>query len=631
MALESDGHLVERFRTIMFLPLVVPSPSDGGGGMKFRQDQTQHLLHTLKQVSGDGKPWREVADKLSHLDTCVGQDVASPPKPGQTCDRRAATDSDPTAADAALKAATGSAEDITFPQRMKYQEFVYFHGFIQKLLFSRHAGREGDADNDLRIFQRTDIRQIRITTAPAASGDPPPFKVTLTCDRFNLYVFPIGIAILCVELSGGQTGVVENTRTSLTHVLAIQNVIRRIYPPYFALKGDALELREFPAHIEFIDCKGKVFVEDKMLPGEWMARVTDQKGDPADPRCNPMSNAWRHVLRPLCIEGDTAAAAPAWRQVVDERMPCMTFISCPTAGKLSDALWLRLVYMDQPGNGFAYNRKFEPDWKKRYCYDRHWYGEYGTRYLISSYSFLCVGDPCEDLFPKTIEQHFRRMYADMMLLNQFQFAALLALSNWISDAVPEPAQAERKRQHLRNEVKELRAIYVSFVQRFWFTNVSNQIQARELYAKIRDHIGTETLYEEVSRQLADVNEYLEAEEQADQSDAALKLNVLAGVGLGASVPLSALALLGDKVSWFGKFNSEAALGGRPASWLLDSSVIVVSIGLAYLLLGWLLSVMVMGERGRATRRFISLLRKLGGILMAVAVVLFTLGLIVHHP
>lgn len=529
----SFSHKVCDFRQILFLPLIRPE-SPAPRDLRNEPDWRRREAKALSQAkSVDGKPcWVEIKDHMRHL-TPDGADV----------------------------------------DRWAYQEFVYFHEFIQSVLFDDGEGwTKQDSPPPLRMFKRIDVTAMQVTIpVDKKLFGISQMVVPLLVERLNLYLFSQGVAILCIEVAADPDWTPHELPPTLAHVQALQNALRRLYPPYFkpAVAG-GFEAPEFPTRIIMTGAKGMVIADEVMKPEDFLepfvksCRHTSSERKTSS-RFNPVAKPWKELLRPLQVATTGMDADNAWRQVVDERMPTMTFMSCPTAGQITDGDWLRLVYLDTPGYGFAYDRGFEPNWEATYAYDRHWYKTghdpqvahvpSGTRYLISPYSFVVVGTPYAEMFPGTIGQHFRRMYADMMLLNHFQFSALLALSSWISGAVEAHGGAE-ERQALREKMRTLRGLFLEFVERFWFTNVSNQIQARELYGMIRDRMETRMIYDEVSKQLADANEYLETEEQAEQTDAGMKLNTLAALGIGASLTFAFFALFdatGQSFVGFNKF------------------------------------------------------------------------------
>lgn len=574
---QSFTHEIRDFRQILFLPLIRPEAPDSND-LRAEPIWRKTEARALTRARGfDGKPcWVEINDHMRHL-TPDGADV----------------------------------------DRWAYQEFVYFHEFIQSVLFDDGQGwTKQDSPRPLRMFKRVDIVGMKVTIPIEEElFGASEMVVPLIVERLNLYLFSQGVAILCVEVIADPLWAPDSLPPTLAHVQALQNALRRLYPPYVkpSVKSDSLEAPEFPKRIMLTGADGVVIADCVMTPEDFLRPFVDscrsRDGTKhASNRHNPVATPWAELLHPLRVATTGESIRNAWRQVVDERMPTMTFMNCASAGRIKDADWLRLVYLDTPGKGFAYDEGFEPEWEKKYAYDRHWNKTgndakraqmpYGTRYLISAYSFVIVGTPHKELFPEAIGQHFRRMYADMMLLNHFQFAALLALSSWISNAVEEHGGAD-ERQNLRVEMRTMRGLFLEFMERFWFTNVSNQIQARELYDRIRERIGTERIYEEVSKQLADANEYLEAEEQGEQTEAGMRLNVIAAIGVGASVPLSALALVDSasevpKKLGFGKFK-------YPEGLFFDFGFVLVVVAIGYAALWALLRFASPGQRASEAR------------------------------
>ncbi|MFN5287669.1 MAG: hypothetical protein ACK5KS_22820, partial [Planctomyces sp.] len=90
---------------------------------------------------------------------------------------------------------------------------------------------------------------------------------------------------------------------------------------------------------------------------------------------------WQGLLHPLQPQGVSAfntARTPAcglkFRQLVDERLPLMAHISVDDPRQISEADWMRLAWLDEPGDSerMEYAPQLSREQFQRVCYDLFW-------------------------------------------------------------------------------------------------------------------------------------------------------------------------------------------------------------------------------------------------------------------
>jgi hypothetical protein len=192
------------------------------------------------------------------------------------------------------------------------------------------------------------------------------------------------------------------------------------------------------------------------------------------------------------------------------------------------------------------------------------------------YAFTVLGQTSSGYFTSRndgILSHFRRHYMVMGLLIHFQRAALLSFSDQMSAALTQHGHGgEAFRKVARSTLRQI----LDFTDRYWFPEISTQVQAKELYALWREQLNLQELYNQVMEEAREVTRFLdlEAENKAEemarkQADAAQNLNLeisKAGLSIGRAGILMALAsalatgafgLLTDqtKPNFDGSFNS----------------------------------------------------------------------------
>src|SRR5216684_4364844 len=372
-------------------------------------------------------------------------------------------------------------ERIPDPQEedTRYSEFVYFHPFVQRFLYSR-SDAPNNEDAALRLLQREDIKGVRIALG---LWDPQQQKsirneVTLAVTRMHLYFFRTRVAFLVVEVE-----TISGQRLKRELVLEIQDRLRRAYTPFWIDDQPGL----CPVEVEWLGDNGRVIARSDYNDKSSYETIARNY------RAPPLSKHWSELLRPLeyCL-GRPKNGVLSFRQIEDERIPAMTFVTVENpADQISDGDWIRLAFLDGDGNqhGKPYSASFLRDFEKTYCYDRFWDPGAGmlTRYLCCGYGFTVVADT-RDRLKAILHKHFRHHYFQMGLITHFHRASLLVFSDRLS------------RERTGTKIQLLQSEIVDFVGQFWFKEISNQLQGRELFELWSRHLNTAVLFQQVMRE-----------------------------------------------------------------------------------------------------------------------------------
>lgn len=486
---------VRLFREILLWPLAF-DVGDGGKGM----------AKLAARMQGTHPVWEEVKDPRRHL----RKDGTDGPLP-----------------------------------RDAYAEVVYFHPFVQRFLFADSATPPDR--RPMRLFRRTDVTGVRLTWA----GDwaVPARVYTLAVDRINLYLFDSGIAMLVVEVS------TADGAETLT-LADVQNILcrfRRAYPPFWA--G---EERDIPGEcfqsVEWLCGSAPLPGPGPEEAGALSARLSDS-GEP------PVLHQWRVLLSPLRLRAYCPRGTPAHRMglshVVDDRIPTMALVGVDDPFAIDLGNQMRLCFADEPGNDpLPYAHDFLEDFESKHAYDRFWekgHCEHTTRYLCSGYNFVVLakdgGPEAWSFLRAHLQTHFRRHYFQIGLLCHHQKAALLTLSDAVSGAVDRFAadltaspDDPQPRDALRKAMERLHGRALAFTHRFWFTDITNQIQGQELTALWNRQLGTQAVFDQLNREITESTAYLSARSQDRSTRAALRLNYLAAAGLVLALTTGALGM-----------------------------------------------------------------------------------------
>lgn len=523
-ATPATGIAVHLFREILLVPLAIEWHSN-----KDRLRIGRDLMAVAAEALS-GSRWRPVEDRLLHM----------------------RTDRSPDAADPAKRAATLAPA---------YEEFVFFEPYVQRFLYGSSAGGRGRPP--MRLFARDDVEGLEI----GLSGqDPPPDEAVPTPDggsgdktgllhfcfrvqRCNLYLLDTGNALLVVEIEHDPE--VGGTPLTLAHAQRLLESVRRVFPPYFmaARDGSGLEAPYFPASFRWRLAGGEHATKSHGTPTA--DAIIEQVLGPADAprgkaRHPPMSEPWRALLEPLHVEG----YAPEIRvrpevvlgQTGDDRAFVLAQIGVPHPDRIARSDWVRLCFADSPGDGFPYGPSLLDGFEKQHCYDRFWDEAPGdwkkVRYLVCGYAMVVVGQDdgtngrSPSFFRAILSKHLQRHYFQLVLIACFQKAALLTLSERLALALEaEDDRSPRFRDAVHAMARESR----HFTHRYWFEDISAQVQAGELFSLLRDHLRTRALYDQVVSELGEADRSLIADEQGEVSEHQERLNVIAGVGLVLAV------------------------------------------------------------------------------------------------
>lgn len=445
------------------------------------------------------------------------------------------------------------------PKGGPYEEFVYFHDFVQSLLY-RQIDREETNAAPIRLYRRDDVKALDATV----DGRLHRFQVGMLA----LHLFQAGTAIMTLELihePGAGSGL------ALAEAQTVIDYLRRAYPGYWQDDGTTAGL--CPSDVVLMGAGGAPIGAGEPVGGR--VKATEWARERRVPR---VFHWWRALLAPLRLKGEDGHG-PAWRHILDERLPLMTWLSLSGAsgGTPADDLalvspgdWMRIAAADAAGDAdMPYNATFlDETLGATAFYDRFFPGpgmapDQATRYLFAGYHLAMVGagprNGAFSFFDDIVVEHFRRHYRQMVFLALLEFATLLAFSSRITALV---ADTIDRSDGFRRRLQRIEEDFLQFTHLHRFTNVSNHLQAKEMFTKLRHSLQLDALYEDVRQEIKSAVDFSFAQQQSDQTRAAQRLTEVATLGLPAALAVGAAGMNvlvgGDTldVSW---------LGGEPGS------------------------------------------------------------------
>ena len=417
-------------------------------------------------------------------------------------------------------------------QQRHYSEFVTFLPYVRRFLYGEGKGRTGAGavDSPIRVFRRKDITAVRMQFS---AGVPP---VTMDVAHVDLcFFYDIDVVILIVEICARDVSLAE-----------AQDALHRFgrgYPTYWQDDGHGGHCL---ARAEWLGHDGNVLAASDY---EQRERYLAFVGRYRAPR---FSAHWTYLLKPIVPDHSDEKGLIRFRQIEYSRMPLLAYIAMDNARALTRTDFVRLGLVTGAGTteGSPYSTRYLRDFEDRYCYDQFWdedrAGKPGTRLMSCGHAFTMVGDAGDPFFVDReggMLGQFRHQYFLLFLIPHIHKATLLMLSDRMVDALNhlDIRDAESVKRFKRT-IRQLREIFLRFTHRYWFHEVSDQPQAKELYRMTSNYLGTDRLYEEIREELADMANYLESDTLRRQANTVVRLTVVTAFGLVGTVATGFLGM-----------------------------------------------------------------------------------------
>lgn len=140
------------------------------------------------------------------------------------------------------------------------------------------------------------------------------------------------------------------------------------------------------------------------------------------------------------------------------------------------------VYVDHADGCSCQNKKMRTELLNKALYER--WTDYGTRYYITDYSFMLLGD---DELPGYIVESFLTQYYQMACLVISQRASLMKFKREVTNmASGLEKTGKRVKVSSINKIMDLQERFVAFESQLYFDEVSSEQQGIEMYDKLVD-------------------------------------------------------------------------------------------------------------------------------------------------
>ncbi len=374
--------------------------------------------------------------------------------------------------------------DLYSTDAKRFAEFAYFHPFIQRVLYERDPNAR-----PMAVLARNDVRQLAVKLNDST-------EVKAQVKRAQMFLFTTELALVAVQLHiPGSHLQTLDPKAALSLTFNFPDQVRRVYTPYW--NGD--HPGQTPLTAFWLDAAGNQIG----VAGDY--RCQAQIGAAIDSRRPPMIGHWQSLVAPWLDSANSSPGPIAFHQLGDERCHTMVYLSVDRPHDLADYHQYRIAFLDEAGTDWAYNPKFLRAQADQIFYDRFWERSSGwmnTRYLSTGYSFVLL----RDAFPSAdyLHDHFQSHYFFLNLLALMQKCSLLIAWQRLSDIIRIYASADQspeKRKDFHRDQKWLSEDVAEYVALFEFSQVSNQLQALELFSMIRANLQCDRLFAEVMRQI----------------------------------------------------------------------------------------------------------------------------------
>jgi len=471
--------VVRHFRQILLWPLrVIPGQAEGTHISRYWE-----LLEAL----GEQCPWREVADEF------------------------------------------GDPNDF---QERHYKEFITFLPYVQRFLYGEGMGREGltgYGNSPIRAFRRRGIDRMRVIF----DDQSPP--VVFEVAHIDLYFFyDIDIIILAVEFFAND----------LPLPLAQEALFKlgRAYPGFWEANGQG---GQCPRRVEWLSAAGETLaVSDYQDRRQYLPFVCRH-------RSPNVAAHWEYLLRPLALYHSDNEGVMLYRQVEYHRMPLLAYLSFDDPHALTRGDFARLALIAKPGasDTLPYSERELADFEQKYCYDKFWdpaNPAFSSRYLCCGHAFVMVGKASERFFTDPdagLLGQFRHQYFLVNLIAHFHKATLMLFSEWLAAAISQlDIRNVDSIKFFKREIRRVMETFLRFTHRYWFHEVSNQAQVRDLFRMLTGHLDTDRVYQDVSAAVKDMNQYLDSDSLRRQAGTVVRLTVVTTLGLIATVSTGFLGM-----------------------------------------------------------------------------------------
>ena len=417
-------------------------------------------------------------------------------------------------------------------QERHYKEFVTFLPYVQRFLYGEGVGHEGASSygkSPIRVYRRHDITQIRVIF----DAQSPPVVFDLA--HIDLYFFyDIDIVILAVEFHA------NDLPLSLAQEALFK--LGRAYPAFWEANGQG---GQCPFRVEWLAASGETLAVSDYENRRRYLNFVCQHRSPC------IAAHWEYLLRPLVPYHSNLEGAVRYRQIEYHRMPLLAYLSFDEPQTLTRGDFVRLALVTKPGTSetLPYSEWELTDFEQKYCYDKFWNpgnSALGSRYLCCGHAFMMIGKADDRFFTDAetgLLGQFRHQYFLVNLIAHFHKATLMLFSEWLVTAVSQlDIRDVASVKSFKREIRRIFETFLRFTHRYWFHEVSNQAQAKDLFRMLTGHLDTDRIYRDISEAVKEMSEYLDSDSIRRQANTVVRLTVVTTFGMIGTISTGILGM-----------------------------------------------------------------------------------------
>ncbi|MDC0948855.1 hypothetical protein OAS86_05900 [Gammaproteobacteria bacterium] len=428
----------------------------------------------------------------------------------------------------------------------------YFHPFVRDLLFAepKNSSSRSNELPPITVYQPRKGGQVSEPSRITMTGFSDETKqiVTATLDIKSRYIVRLatGVIVYWTRLR------LNDAPVSINVVQEITDRLRQAYPPYWKFADVDYQYGKPQAecipghHPESITVFNKD--DQNLLSLNFMDEDALSNSVENKPT---LSRHWQKLI------GEQVSELAEIR--LDERIPYCSWVECPDLQLLTEGDWLRLATGGESGNsdGTPYARRYVSEMLEKTTLDWFYepksagaqkdvnHGWMTTRHLMTGYGYTMVGSG--DYITNAASgglAAFRRPYALMFLICQAYAASVIDLQQQLSKAAGKLFNARTaaqrddtniKVQEARSAVQRIHIKILDFSHDYWFDQLSNQVQARELFSRWKTFLELDQAYERLRSDASELIHWEDVNLQQSDTRAAQRLNLIAMVGLFAAL------------------------------------------------------------------------------------------------
>ena len=423
----------------------------------------------------------------------------------------------------------------------KYSESVYYYDYVNEALFNKEQFDKQDISwNFVKRFHKGKL-SFKIYGSN---------EYALEIVQVSLRIFFSGVAILVIEAKNCKFAISED-------ILKINEYARRVYPQFLPLEG----------------AKGS------FLP-DWITIELDEGSiteDFQEYKTPKMYKIGKHILWMLggnfatTIQKDSFFIQP----ILDDRMFVVSWYWNKYALQIAqryeeDDFWYRYVFVDGQ-NKTVQDEAMQKELITKATYTR--WKNYGTLYGVSRYSFVALCDG-EWFCKNVILSHMRYHYKDMALYILANRATIVRFFDEVSSI----ARLKDKVDRFYERTVEMYYLYLEFMSRLFFREITPQDQGIELYQKLLGWFNIDQDIKDLENEIEKLHSIADMQLSKEEQK---EMNTISKIGFWLLPPTLIAGVFGMNIFGgdFFKFENFSIIKNHPYISLAGFGFLLVASGI----------------------------------------------------